>query len=105
MVTLTFDLSWDPFPEYHCIPHLQLILILSITKFLLDVYKRQVHRRSAPNVLVQGQTDEKNRVYFTGENNKNPIEFLLTCEREMARVGSRLDDQDRICLLYTSRCV
>ena len=70
--------------------------------------RQEVRRKSAPNILVQGQVDEKNRVYFTGENNENPIEFLLTCENEMTMVGSRLEDQDRIqwvvnaCLLYTS---
>ena len=52
--------------------------------------RQEVRRRSAPNILVQGPVDEKNRVYFTGENNENPIEFLLACES---------------CLLYTSRCV
>ena len=50
--------------------------------------RQEVRRRSAPNILVQGPADEKNRVYFTGENNENPIEFLLACENEMARVGS-----------------
>ena len=58
--------------------------------------RQEVRRRSAPNILVQGPVDEKNRVYFTGENNENPIEFLLACESEMARVGSRLEDQDKI---------
>ena len=42
--------------------------------------RQEVRRKSAPNILVQWQVDEKNRVYFTGENNENPIEFLLTCE-------------------------
>ena len=51
--------------------------------------RQEVRRKSAPNILVQGQVDEKNQVYFTGENNENPIEFLLTCENEMTRVGSR----------------
>ena len=58
--------------------------------------RQEVRRRSAPNILVQGPVDEKNRVYFTGENNENPIKILLACESEMARVGSRLDDQDKI---------
>ena len=77
--------------------------------------RQEVRRRFAPNNLVQGPVDEKNRVYFTGENNENPIEFLLACQNEMARVGSRLEDQDKIqwvvkamrdsCLLYTSQFI
>ena len=63
--------------------------------------RQEVRRRSAPNILVQGPVDEKNRVYFTGENNENPIEILLACESEMARVGSRLEDQDKIPVSYT----
>ena len=85
-------------------------VLQSLNDELLKV-RQEVRRRSAPNILVQGPVDEKNRVYFTGENNENPIEFLLACENGMARVGSRLEDQDKIqwvvnaCLLYTSRCV
>ena len=32
--------------------------------------RQEVRRRSAPDILIQGSVDEKNRVYFTGENNE-----------------------------------
>jgi uncharacterized protein YukE len=62
----------------------------------LERVKRDARRRSLPMVIYPGPVDDRYRVYFKGEKFENPIEFLLSCEKEMEAVGSELTDPEKI---------
>ena len=47
-------------------------------------------------MMCASKVEDRAKISFKGNKWENPIEFLHKCEREMATIGSNLNDRDRI---------
>ena len=47
-------------------------------------------------MMCAAKVEDREKISFKGNKRENPIEFLHKCEREMATIGSNLNDRDRI---------
>lgn len=63
-----------------------------------EVKKLQYEIRLKPTTMWMYETghDERSRVKFEGNRKDNPIEFLKSCEREIERIGTPLNDTEKI---------
>lgn len=59
-------------------------------------HKNEAHRRSVPTMIYPGQLDGKFRICFKENKYENPIELLLSFERELELIDNELTDRDKI---------
>ena len=62
----------------------------------VEKLRAEVKRRPSAMMMCAAKVDDREKISFKGNKWENPIEFLHKCEQEMATIGSKLSDRDRI---------
>lgn len=62
----------------------------------LNRVKRNIATNEPHTVRCQGHKDERDMITFKGNQYENPMEFIRSCEHEIARLSYELNDGDKL---------
>ena len=62
----------------------------------MDQLREELRRRPAPMMMYPAPVEERVKLTFAGNKWDNRMEFLSNCEKEMEKIGSTIDDNEKI---------
>ena len=62
----------------------------------MDQLREELRRRPAPMKMYTAPVEDRIKLTFAGNKWENSMEFLSNCEKEMEKIGSTIDDNEKI---------